>query len=329
MLLSGARRLLRRAFPVNSVSERVRAAVQARETLGEDFFGGWEPSDIALFQRYACPSPPAKDKITDFLGIKTSASFHPGAAHMSGTVNADIPLPDDGLRAEAIEYFALLHSIECAPQDRFTIVELGASYGPWICAGAIVAARTGRTKIRLTAVEASRALFELIPVHLAENGITEKDAEIRLIRGAASSHPGTLYFPKIQGPLDVGGQAVNQPAETEYRNFKIEHEAVTACTLPEILPDGLTDLLHIDVQGSEAALLQTNIDLLNERVRAVYVGIHARKIEGDLLDLFRASGWSLMRERPTKFISCPERSDITGWTTRDGGQYWRNPRLSV
>jgi hypothetical protein len=97
------------------VSERVRKAVEARETLGEDFFGGWQPSDIELFQRHARPSQPTANMITDFLGIKIAARFHPWAAYMSGSVNADIPLPNDSLHAEAIEYFAFLHSIECAP----------------------------------------------------------------------------------------------------------------------------------------------------------------------------------------------------------------------
>jgi FkbM family methyltransferase len=311
------------------VSERVRKAVEARETLGEDFFGGWQPSDIELFQRHARPSQPTANMITDFLGIKIAARFHPWAAYMSGSVNADIPLPNDSLHAEAIEYFAFLHSIECAPQDSFTIVELGSSYGPWICAGATVARRTGRTKVRLTAVEASRLLFDLIPIHLAENGIATDNFDIRLIHGAVAPRPGKLYFPKVQTPGDLGGQATNRASDTDYRGVRIEHEEVTAYTLPDVLPEGATDLLHVDVQGTEAGLLQANIDFLNERVRAVFAGVHARRIEGELLELFHANRWSLIRERPTKFVCHPDRADIVGWTTRDGGQYWRNPRLPV
>ena len=318
-------RLSKMVRPSSTLSERVRRAVQARETLGEDFFGGWQPSDIELFQRHARRSDPTQDKITDFLGVKTTASLHPWAAHMSGTVNADIPVPDDSLRAEAIEYFALLHSIESSPMDSFTIVELGASYGPWVCAGAIVAGRTGRSRIQLTAVEASRLLFDFIPVHLAENEVATDRDHIRLINGAVSTHPGTMYFPKVQSPAENGSQAINGLTDMDYLGRKVEHEEVIAYTLPDLLPEGVTDLLHMDIQGSETAVLQTNIALLNERVRGVFVGIHSRKIEGELLELFHSSGWSLMRERPTKFACHPDRSDIVGWTTRDGGQYWRNP----
>src|SRR3954447_11616299 len=160
MSLFSLGRLLGRASPVNSAVERVRKLMQARETLGEDFFGGWEPEDVELFQRHARMSSPARDKITDFLGIKTGENLVPWAGLLAGTVNKAFPIPNDRVHAEAIEYVALLHSVECAPHDRFTIVELGASYGPWTCAGAIVATRTGRTKIRLTAVEASRLLFD-------------------------------------------------------------------------------------------------------------------------------------------------------------------------
>jgi FkbM family methyltransferase len=320
-------RLLGKASAVDSVSEQVRALVQARETLGEDFFGGWDPSDIELFQRHARPSLATKDKITDFLGIKTAENLVPWAGLLTGTVNAELPIPNDRVHAETIEYFALLHSVECAPQDRFTIVELGASFGPWICVGATVAARTGRSKIRLTAVEAGRFLFDLIPIHLSENGIGAEHAEIHLVHGAVSTQPGMVYFPKVQAPNELGGQAVNNLTDVDYLNRKIEHEQVTAYTLADVLPDGVTDLLHVDIQGSEATLLPANIALLNERVRAIFVGIHSRRIEGELLELFHASGWSLIRERPTKFAALPERPDIVGWTTRDGGQYWRNPRL--
>ncbi len=87
------------------------------------------------------------------------------------------------------------------------------------------------------------------------------------------------------------------------------------------------DLLHIDIQGLEHDVLAGSIELLNQRVRAIFVGTHSRKIEGLLIDLFHANGWRLERERPAKFVYEPTRPDVVGWTTRDGGQYWINPRL--
>lgn len=314
-------------------SQAVRAALEARQRLGEDFFGGWEQSDIELFQRHLESAPPTPGKITDFLGIKTSVEFVPWASRLSGMVNDGIPVPDDGVRAEAIEYFALLDALEVAPPQSFTFVELGAAYGPWSCTAAVLAKRTGKPAIRLVAIEASSFLFDLIPQHLAENAITPDGADIRLIHGAVVAARGplsrALYFPKVTSAADNGMQVTGRPARTDYGGRQVQYERVKPYVLSEILPDGVTDFLHVDIQGAEAAVLPANASLLNRRVRAVFVGIHSRKIEGELLEFFHANGWVLRRERPTKFSYYSDRADIVGWTTRDGGQYWRNARLSL
>jgi FkbM family methyltransferase len=310
-------------------SQDVRAAVDARQRLADDFFGGWEPSDVDLFRRYLEPSSPTPGKITDFLGIKTSTEFVPWASRLSGTVNQQIPIPDDGVRAEAIEYFALLDAIECASPGCFTFVELGASYGPWTCASAVLAKRAGRTTIRLVAVEASSFLFALIPQHLEENEIKDTiSINIRLVHGAVSNSLGDLYFPKVHSASENGGQVVDLPRQRDYVGRSVEYERVASYLLPDLLPDGITDFLHVDIQGAESPVLAANASLINDRVRSVFVGVHSRKIEGELLEFFHSSGWVLRRERPTKFAYHGDRENIVGWTSRDGGQYWRNPRLS-
>ena len=149
-----------------SLDTRLRQARKARATLGDDFFGGWEEQDAALFAKYSAPSAPQQGKIIDYFGIRTSADLHPWASHMAGTVNASPPIPDDQLRAEAIEYFATLDALERAPADSFTVAEFGASYAPWTCFSAVIAARSGRKDISVTAVEASKYLFSLIDGHL-------------------------------------------------------------------------------------------------------------------------------------------------------------------
>jgi FkbM family methyltransferase len=310
-------------------ASRVSAAIEAQQTLGEDFFGGWEPGDVDLFERYVTPSLPTAGKLTDFLGIKTSTEFVPWASHLSGAVSQHIPVPDDGVRAEAIEYFALLDAIEAAPAHSFTFVELGASYGPWTCTAAVLAQRTGRSMIRLVAVEASSFMFALIPQHLVENSIKDSvSINIRLVHGAVSTSRGDLYFPKVRSAAENGGQVVDLPRPRDYVGRSVEYERVASYLLPDLLPDGITDFLHVDIQGAESSVLAANASLINDRVRSVFVGVHSRKIEGELLEFFHSSGWVLRRERPTKFVYHGDRESIVGWTTRDGGQYWRNPRLS-
>ena len=296
----------------------------------DDFFGGWEASDIDLFQRYAHPSNPSPGKITSFLGIKTTTEFVPWSGLLSGTVIQGIPIPNDQVSADAIEYCALLDSLEAAPSGSFTMVELGASYGPWICAAGVLAKRTRRSGITLVAVEASPFMSDLIPRHLAENEITSDIADVRIFNGAISAQQGALYFPKVSSARENGGQAVdNPPDDFDYVGRRVEYEPVRAYALSDVLPDATVDLLHVDIQGSEVAVIRANSSLLNDCVRAVFVAAHGRKIEGELLELFHSNGWILLRERPARFSYRKDLSTIVGWTTRDGGQYWRNPRLST
>lgn len=306
--------------------DRLHGAVQARAVLQEDFFGGWDPSDADLCAKYATPSEATEGKITDFLGIKTSSRFHPWAQHLDNKVVGDLPIPDDSLRAEAIEYFAVLKSLEAASPRSFSVIELGASYAPWTCVAAVLAERTGRRRSNFVAVEASKYLFDLIPAHLGENNIDLGRNNIRLINGAVSAQREVLQFPKVLNPGENGGQTSKTASEKDYLGRAVEYEAVQGYPVAEIVGPDVYDLMHIDIQGMEYEVLSASVEILNTQVRAVFVGTHSRKIEGQLLELFHANGWKLERERPTKFTYRSNLPDIVAWTTRDGGQFWTNPR---
>lgn len=131
-----------------------------------DFAGGWEAGDISLLRKYATNALPVAGMITDFIGIKTRPDFLPWASSLAGSVISDLPVPDDGLRAETIEYTAFLTSLEAAPCNTFTMAELGASYAPWLCLGAVLAKRSGRSTPNLTALEASSYFVGLMRQHL-------------------------------------------------------------------------------------------------------------------------------------------------------------------
>ncbi|CDX11126.1 Methyltransferase, FkbM family domain protein (fragment) [Mesorhizobium sp. ORS 3324] len=312
---------------MDSKESRLRRSIKARAVLGDDFFGGWEEHDATLFAKYATRSAPEEGKIIDYFGVRTSAYLHPWASHMSGFVHDSPPIPDDQLRAEAIEYFATLDALERAPSNSFTMAEFGASYAPWACFSAVLAKRSARKKICITAVEASKYLFGLIEGHLAENGISRNSADIRLINGAVATEKCTLYFPKVASAAENGGRIENGVTNVDYLGRIIEHEEVIGYPVSDLLPEGITDFIHIDIQGLEGAVLSSAIDILNEKVRCIFVGTHSRKIEGELLELFHTNAWALMRERPTRFSYTKDRREISGWTTRDGGQYWLNRRF--
>jgi len=301
---------------------RADQSIAARAAMAEDFFGGWEASDVELF---ASPAGATPGKITDFMGVRTTTAFHPWAGGHDNAVISELPLPDDQLRAEAVEYFALFDAMEKAPAKSFAMAEIGSSYGPWTCAAAVCAARTGKSDIRLSAVEASGYLFGLIPQHLAENDVDP--SIVRLVNGACASERTQLYFPKVSSPGDNGGQVRADDSDSDYLNRTVEHERVEAYPLADLLPAGTVDLIHMDVQGQEVNVLTPAMGVLNKRVRNVFVGTHSRKIEGELIELFHRNGWQLVRERPTRFTYSGAHEDIVAWTTRDGGQYWHNPAI--
>jgi FkbM family methyltransferase len=218
------------------------------------------------------------------------------------------PVSKAGVRAEPIEYFALLDALEHA-KSSFTVVELGASFAPWSCTAAVLAKRLG-LDFQITAVEAAKFTFDLIPRHFAENGIDPTAANVRLINAAiAISRYLPLYFPKASSAGKLGSSASLQNDG--------ERELVAACELSDVVPKTGCDLLHIDIQGAEAELIGAGRQLLKERVRALFIGTHSRRVDCDLYAMLSDDKWVLVRERQCR----------PGM--RNGGQYWRNPAPGI
>jgi FkbM family methyltransferase len=312
-------------------SPRINSVAQAREMLANDFFGGWQPSDLELFERHHHSAAGQPGFVTDYFGVKTASHFVPWAAGNDGAVLTDPPVPDDTVRAEAIEYFALLDALERSSSDEFSMVELGASYAPWACMAGVLAMRQRRSRISVRAVEASRFFFDLIDSNFAVNGLVSSDAmsvRTSAVHAAVGIKRGTAYFPMVRSAFENGGQVADTKVDVDYIGRAIEHEAVKVCTLDDVFDGfGLVDLLHCDIQGAEADVMTYGAGMLTQKVRRLFVGTHSRHIEGLLIDCFHKHGWRLERERPCAFT---HRSDLTspvGMTTRDGGQYWVNSRL--
>lgn len=83
------------------------------------------------------------------------------------------------------------------------------------------------------------------------------------------------------------------------------------------------DLLHIDIQGSEAELIRDTLPLLKEKVAYMVIGTHAREIEGAIFAVLRSAGWVLEIERPAILSLAGGVPQVTV----DGVQGWRNPGL--
>ena len=334
--ISKIRNLIRRVFGTRENGEfqsptRMQTMIAARETLGNDFFGGWAPSDIDLFNKYHRAIEGLPGFISDYFGVRTRTEYVPWASRLDGLSLGEPPIPDDGVRAEAIEYFALLDSIDSTAGTSFTMVELGASYAPWGCMAGAIAKRLGK-RATIRAVEASAYFHSLIAENFAANDLSGKtpiaDMDVAGIYGAVGIHKGSIFFPVVTSAFENGGQAAAAAPVKDYTGRAVTHEEVPVRTLDEIFQGlDLIDFLHCDIQGSEGEVLIHGAPQISQKVRRMFIGTHSRKIEGDLIECYHKLGWRLARERPVTFNYRADLASVVGMTTRDGGQYWINTRL--
>jgi FkbM family methyltransferase len=242
-----------------------------------------------------------------------------------------LPVPDDGFHAEALEYIALIDSIQRAGKS-FCAVELGAGWAPWISLAGVLARKKGLSQISLVGVEASLSRFELMRKQLAFNSLRpdSKDNDTfldniycKLFEDAAGIEPGWLYFPDV--PVsDMGSATSTENCQLDYRGILTKNLKVKTYTLREIFGDYKNvDYLHMDIQGSEYDLIASNLALLKERVEGMMIATHSRIIEGKLIELLWGSGWYLHREKPCIVDWHSSAPTITGMTKVDGCQYWR------
>ena len=319
----------------------------AAEVSELQIYSGYEVKDVEALRAFATEKVVKNaDHYLDGFGVKTlyeCVPFFPPAS--LNVQRVALPVPDDGYHAEAIEYIAVTDNVRRHAKDRYCAVELGAGWGPWIGLAGVLAKKRKVKDIVLVGVEASPERYALMGKHMVANdlrpaGVTTEDAtqtvnfgvfsskgtiRTRLFNGAIWTSDGVVYFPETE-KTDMGAAASETGAD--YRGPEIPQRAVPSRTLPTLLGDlGPVDLIHIDVQGSEADLLAHDIDWVTKNVRALLIGTHTRSIEGRLIDLLFAHGWELHREKPCR-VAWTHPAPIQVRTTHDGSQYWLNPALA-
>jgi FkbM family methyltransferase len=296
-------------------------------------YAGYSEADRAIFDLFPIADPePRPGFVTNFLGVRTRVDFvHVFHRHDGRVYGVPLPL-HDGYFAETVEYIGLLKSVATA-RDRFTALELGAGWGPWLVAGAAAARVRGIGRIRLHGVEADPDHFASMLVHFRDNGLDP--AEHRLDNAAVGVEDGWVRWPKL---ADATGEWSVRPLEredaagaggTDYlgREFR-EHLDVRVLSIRDILRrEDVWDLVQIDVQGTETEVCSAAADLLDERVRWLIIGTHSRKIEGDLVALFFQRGWVLENETTAQSRFAPHAPTLEAMTYHDGTQVWRNPRV--
>ena len=292
-----------------------------------EFLAGWcaDPSELE----------PTAGAIVDWLGGRTNFANHSWVTvpDSGSVVIADLPVPDDQIHAETIEYVSVLRSVERARSlgDSFTMFELGSSYAPWCVTSARAARRAGCARIELTAVEASKATIDRVHEHARLNGLADApDVTWRVIHAAVSDRGGTLYFPRVDTSTDNGAQVTRKRSKFDYRGVRVEYDEVPATTIRDLCEGRQRiDFVHLDLQGAEESLFQDSrfLDTITKRVSAMMLATQSRFIEGLALRALPQRGWRLERERPTTYSPNPRTHDINGWTTRDGAQFWLNDRF--
>jgi len=196
----------------------------------------------------------------------------------------------------------------------FTIVELGAGWGPWVTMGAAMARKRG-LRFRLIAVEGSLDHFEFMKTHFADNNIDP--GEHRILHGVVSTKDGVAKFPKAPNPADDYGGFIGQGGD---------HEEVRAYSLASLLAgEPVVDIIHCDIQGHEVEVLAPAVAVLGRRVRRIVVGTHSKEIEERLRDIFSKEGW-----RPDGDLTCSFKEENgQSILVQDGAQLWVNPNVEA
>jgi FkbM family methyltransferase len=221
---------------------------------------------------------------------------------------------------EIFEWHSIGRAIEAA-KDRFTVVELGAGYGRW-CVAAAVICRHLNLPCAAIAVEAEPGHFAMLKQHFEDNGFDWR--QHRLIEAAVASQNGAVHF-TVGAAMDWWGQAVLPSADYGYGTVEgVSVVSVPALSLASIIEDvELVDLIDMDIQGAEADVIEGSAHILN-RVRRLHIGTHTHEVEDRLRRTLGALGWTAEWDYP-----CNSRA----WTPygrvklQDGVQAWVNPRI--
>ncbi len=205
--------------------------------------------------------------------------------------------------------------------DRFTIVELGAGWAPWLVAGHKLAQLRGINETHLVGVEGSGEHIEFMRQNFLDNGLVP--GAHQLIHGVVGIEDGVAYFPDLVQPGEDYGAAADYSGSRGHSGMV----AVKCYSLETILRDlpPQVDIVHCDIQGSEADVMEASLDLLDKRVRRVVIGTHSRLVEGRLLEMFSARGWRLEHEMVCIYRQEPATGVLA--LLQDGAQVWRNIRV--
>ncbi len=303
-----------RSGTVSAIRERFIASLEFRQGLNLPHVPGAAllQGAIAAF-RDPADYPSEAGFYRDVFGIRTRVAYLPPVfARYSGGRAGEFGIDQLPLH-ETAELLGMFEAASAAT-GCFTVMELGAGWGPWVSLGAALARRRGMA-FRLIAVEGAESHAAFIDTHLRDNGIDPADH--RVIHGIVGAMDGVAYFERLDAD-EYGATATSEVSGAavfdEVRSYKIS-------SLLENEP--IIDVIHCDIQGHETDALGASIEALDARARRVIVGTHGRTIEHQLHMLFSSHGWRLSQD-----LACLVNTNASTVTLlADGCQVWINDRM--
>lgn len=272
-----------------------------------------------VFEKFQCWQGEVDAGFTsDFLGILTDNRFFSmldqASSKESKLVQTDYP----PFNEQYFEWIALLKAVAEA-KDSFTMIELGAGWGCWLCRGAAALKQLNvEARYFLVGVEADPTHFHWITEHLLRNRIELENCE--LIEAAVGKRNGTADF-LVLDPFQSYGQRIAKMWWDRSRKTR-KVNTISLRTLLNKL--NIVDLIDLDIQGAEYIVLSNTAKELDKKVKRVFIGTHSEMIEDNLRKLFKKLGW----HNEYDFYSRKEMSTEFGEIKfQDGVQSWINPKL--
>lgn len=279
---------------------------------------------VDAMHRYAAHGlEPMPGHLTNFLGVRINPKFFPGILQDRAGEVEGIPIPANW-HADVAEWGAALRAVDLS-RDTFTMIELGCGWGCWMNNTGVAARRVSR-KVHLIGVEGDEGHIGFAEESLATNGFSPE--QIELHHGIAAAQSGIALFPRQSlagekwGLEPVFGATESQQREAVESG---SHEALPMVPISRLAANyRRIDLLHIDIQGGEADLVDGCLPILNEKIAYMLIGTHSKQIEGRLYETLLGAGWRLEMERAAILGLIDGKPLISV----DGVQGWRNPALS-
>ncbi|MEQ1890711.1 MAG: FkbM family methyltransferase, partial [Alphaproteobacteria bacterium] len=261
--------------------------------------------------------------LTNYVGVKIDPKFLPHILEpMRGKIEP-LPIPANW-HADIAEWAGALRAVDVA-RNSFTVVELGCGWGCWLNITG-TAARNRGLKPRLIGIEGDKGHIQFAREACEVNGF--RDDEVILHHGVAAASGGVALFPLQDAAGENWGLApVFDATDLQRKALKLlgKYVELPMISLKEIVNSvDRVDLLHIDIQGGEADLMEACIADLSKKVAYTVIGTHSRQIEGRLFETMLNAGWRLEIERTAHFIN----RDNNPVVSVDGVQGWRNPLLA-